>query len=105
MKSFARVTSVVFVALGSLLIFVGIILAFSGVLGGKSPAVSAPNLISAPSGLVSMARFFLGGAVSLQGFFLAAIGQGIWLLVDIANSTEKSSAYFKALMRKNAAKQ
>lgn len=105
MKSFAHVTSVVFVALGSLVILIGIIFAFSGFFGGNSSTVSTPSLIPDLSGLLIMARFFVGAIVSLQGFFLAAIGQGIWLLTDITDNTETSSAYFTALMRKNAAKQ
>ena len=102
MKAFARITSIVFVVLGILVILGGIIFAVSGFFGEKSLAVSTPSLIPDLSGLVIVMRFFGGAAISLQGFFLAAIGQGIWLLTDIANHTEKTSAYFVALMRKNS---
>jgi hypothetical protein len=103
MKAFARITSVVFVALGLLVILAGIVVALSGFFG-EQPSVSTPGLMPDISGLVILMRIFGGAAISLQGFFLAAIGQGIWLLVDIAKNTEASSTYFTALMRKNAAR-
>lgn len=102
MKAFARVTSIIFVVLGILVILGGIIFAISGFFTEKSPAVTAPSLVPDLSGIVIAARFFGGAAVSLQGFFLAAIGQGIWLLTDIANNTERTAAYFTVLMRKHA---
>jgi len=102
MKTLARITSVVFVGLGLLIILAGIAVALSGFFG-EQPSVTTPALMPDLSGLVIVMSVFGGAAISLQGFFLAAIGQGIWLLVDIARNTEASSTYFTALMRKNAA--
>jgi hypothetical protein len=102
MRTLARITSVVFVGLGLLIILAGIVVTLSGFFG-EQPSVSTPALMPDLSGLVIVMSVFGGAAISLQGFFLAAIGQGIWLLVDIAGNTEASSTYFTALMRKNAA--
>lgn len=101
MKAFTRVTAVVFVALGVLIIFGGIIFAVSGLGQQNDAAQAAYSLMPDLSGLVILMRFFGGGIISLQGFFLAAIGQGLWLLVDISNNTEKTSMYLGSLTRRN----
>ena len=101
MKAFARVTSIVFVVLGILVILGGLYFALSGFFTADVSGQATPSLIPDFTGLIVAAKFVGGAAISLQGFFLAAIGQGIWLLLDIANNTEKTSAYFSALMRKN----
>lgn len=101
MKTIARITSVIFIILGLLVILVGIVVGLSGFLG-EQPSISAPALMPDLSGVVIVMSVFGGAAISLQGFFLAAIGQGIWLLVDIAKNTEASSTYFTSLMRKSS---
>ena len=101
MKAFARITAIVFVILGILIILGGVVFALSGFFQEESAAPSMPGLIPDFSGLIALARLLGGGTISLQGFFLAAIGQGIWLLVDIANNTEQTSAYLSSLMRRN----
>ena len=101
MKAFTRVTAIVFVVLGVLIILGGIIFALSGIGQETDTAQSAYSLMPDFSGLVILMRLVGGGAISLQGFFLAAIGQGLWILVDIANNTARTSGYLSALMRRN----
>ena len=101
MKAFTRVTAIVFVVLGILIILGGIIFALSGIGQETDTDQSAYSLMPDLSGLVILARLFGGGVISLQGFFLAAIGQGLWLLVDISNNTERTSAYLGSLTRRN----
>ena len=90
MKAFARFTSVIFIVIGILIILGGIIFAFSSIVSVRSQAPAVPGLMPDMSGLMVVARAFGGGMISLQGFFLAAIGQGLWLLADIANNTERA---------------
>ena len=101
MKAFTRVTAVVFVVLGVLIILGGIIFAVSGIGQETDTAQSTYSLVPDLSGLVILMRLVGGGAISLQGFFLAAIGQGLWLLVDISNNTERTSAYLGSLTRRS----
>lgn len=98
MKSFARITSIIFVGLGLLIILGGVLFAVSGVLDYEPSTSGLLNM----SGMLVLVRMVGGGAISLQGFLLAAIGEVIWLLVDIANSTERTGAYFAARMRRES---
>lgn len=101
MKAFARVTAIIFMILGLLIIFGGIAFAVSGIVGQTSNPAPTPSLVPDLSGLIILARIVGGGAIGLQGLFLAAIGQVLWLLSDIANNTEKSSQALFALLRRN----
>ena len=88
MKMFARFTSVVFLVIGILIVLGGVFFALSGALDRSSQAPAGPSLLPDMSGLMVVAQIFGGGMISLQGFFLAAIGEGLWLLADIARNTE-----------------
>lgn len=96
MKSFARITSFVFVGLGLLVIIGGILFAAAGLLNYEPSRIGLFNT----SGLMVLVQIAGGGAISFQGFLLAAVGEAIWLLVEIADNTQKTSAYFSARMRK-----
>jgi hypothetical protein len=100
MKAFARVTAIIFMILGLIIIFGGISFAVSGILEQTPNPTPTPSIIPDFSGLIILARIIGGGAISLQGLFLAAIGQGLWLLSDIANNTEKSSQALFTLLRR-----
>jgi len=99
MKPFARITSFVFVGLGLLIILGGILFALSAFFGERPTSTGLFDM----TGVMILAQIGVGGAISLQGFLLAAIGEAIWLLVDIAENTEKTSAYFAARMRMETA--
>ncbi|MBC8506316.1 MAG: hypothetical protein ISR58_13230 [Anaerolineales bacterium] len=101
MKAFARITAIVFITLGILVILGGIFFAASGFLEEQEPASSMSGIIPDLQGMIILLRLFGGGIFSLQGFFLAAIGQGIWLLTDIANNTQQTSSYLSTLMHRN----
>lgn len=100
MKAFARVTAVSFMIIGLLVIFGGIAFAVSGMVSNSSYQNPTPSMIPDFSGLIILARIVGGGAIGLQGLFLSAIGQVLWLLGDIANNTERTSQAMFALLRR-----
>lgn len=102
MKAFARVTAVIFMIVGLLVIFGGIAFAVSGLAGQSSNPTPTPSIVPDFSGLIILARIIGGGAIGLQGLFLSAIGQVLWLLGDIANNTEKTSQAMLALLRRTS---
>ncbi len=103
MKAFARVTAIIFMIVGLLIIFGGIAFAISGLTGQTSNNPNpTPSMIPDFSGLIILARIIGGGAIGLQGLFLSAIGQVLWLLGDIANNTERTSQAMLALLRRTS---
>jgi hypothetical protein len=107
MKTLARITAVLFMILGVLVILGGILIAISGFFNPAAEVIASPNnIIPDLSGLTILIRMAAGGAVGLQGLFLAALGEGLWLLASIADQSGKTSAYLWGLMRRsNQAKQ
>lgn len=75
MKAFARVTAIIFMILGLLVILGGVAFAVSGLAGQTSNPNPTPSMIPDFSGLIILARIIGGGAIGLQGLFLSAIGQ------------------------------
>jgi hypothetical protein len=86
MRAFAKVTAIIFILVGVGVVLLGVFFMARGVLGVR-PVV--PSLFGGPdlSGLLLAARIFAGGMFSLQGMMLAAVGQGLWLLAEIAGNT------------------
>ena len=88
MKSFACFTAIVFTILGVLVLLLGAFIMMSGSLSQATSQPAVPSLIPDFSGLFMLAGLIAGGVVCLQGFFLAAIGQVLWLLAAIAEEAE-----------------
>lgn len=99
MKAFARLTAIIFIILGIIIILAGISFAVSGIVSQASNPPT-PSLIPDMSGLMVLARVFGGAAIGLQGLFLAAIGQVIWLLANISDQTEKTSEHLGVIARR-----
>jgi hypothetical protein len=100
MKAFARMISVVFMIIGLIIILIGVSMAVSGIFSLKPETPVAPSLMPNLNGLVILARVVVGGAIGFQGLFLAAIGEVLWLLADIATKTELTSEYMSTLVRR-----
>jgi amino acid transporter len=100
MKAFARITAVIFIILGVLIILGAVGFVFSGF--GQPEKPSAPSIIPDMTGLIVLARVLGGGAIGLQGLFLAALGQGLWLLAGVYEQTQRTSDALSALMRRNS---
>ena len=100
MKGFARFIALGFLMIGGLIILGGIGFAFSGAFS-QTPTPPVPSIIPDMSGLMNVVRVIGGGAIGLQGMFLVAIGQGLWLLAGIYEQTEQTSKALSGLIRRN----
>jgi uncharacterized membrane protein len=90
MKSFARGTAAVFTVLGIIVMLVGFSIAFSGLADvlKRQADPASPNMLSDLTLPMLSFQLIVGGAVGFQGLFLSAIGQVLWLLASIAESSE-----------------
>ena len=100
MKLLATVTAVTLIILGLLIILVGAYTAISGSLAPVSQVPSEPGMLPDLTGWFATAKMIAGGAVALQGVFMAAIGEALWLLVSISSDSEKTSLLLYGLMQK-----
>jgi predicted ferric reductase len=100
MRRFARITAVIFMLLGILVVLIGLYLAISGIF--KTPAITSSlgNPVFDFSGLYLVAGIIAGSAVGLQGLFLTAVGLVLWLLANISYETERTSKYLLAIGRR-----
>ena len=100
MKSFARITAIVFMIVGVIVIMLGVSLTVNGFLKPQAPAPSPFSLVPNLSALLPYAGIIAGVAVGFQGLLLAAIGQVVWLMAGIAGELEKSTDYMAELVRR-----
>ena len=100
MKAFARVISVVFMIIGLVIILIGVSMAVSGLFSLKPQTPAPSSLMPDFTGLIVLGRMIAGGVIGFQGLFLAAIGEVLWLLADIAAKTESTSEYMYTLVRR-----
>jgi hypothetical protein len=114
MKEFARFTAIIFMILGMLIILGGILFTFFGWNNPPQP-VTTPSLFPDLSGVINLFMIFGGAAIGLQGLFLIAIGQGLWLLAgiyeqskyttdtldEIYEQSEQTGKAISALMKRN----
>jgi hypothetical protein len=81
MKTFARITAIVLIVIGILLLFVGVALGVTGVVRSLMNVTTAVSPLrgSGAIGLILLAFIFV------EGLTVTAIGEGLFLLADIAN--------------------
>ena len=81
MKTFARITAIVLIVIGILLLFGGVALGVTGVVRSLMNVTAAARPLGAggTAGLILLAFIFV------EGLTVTAIGEGLFLLVDIAN--------------------
>jgi hypothetical protein len=100
LKTFARYTALVFMILGIIIVLIGVYIAIAGIIRQTPSSSATLPLFPGYSTLFKLANIIAGGAVGLQGLFLAAIGQGLWLLSTIANESEMTSDYLYDILRR-----
>ena len=100
MKAFARFTAVIFILFGVLIILGGVAFAFSGSVP-QTPQGPMSGLLPDMTGIIVLAKIAGGGLIGVQGLFLAAFGQALWLLANIQDQTERTDKALLALMMKN----
>ncbi len=86
MRALAKVTAGFFLIIGFFLVFLGFVLIVGGLVG--SDQVTSPMQFDF-GGLLKMVNLVLGSATLFQGMLLAAIGEGLWLLADLAGHNEE----------------
>ena len=81
MKTFARITAIVMIVIGILLLFGGVALGVTGAVRSlmSVTAVARPLRAGGSIGLILLAFIFV------EGLTVTAIGEGLFLLADIAN--------------------
>jgi hypothetical protein len=100
MKAFARFTAVIFILFGVLIILGGVAFAFSGP-APQMPQGPMSGLIPDLTGIIVLAKIAGGGVIGIQGLFLTAFGQALWLLANIQDQTERTDKALLVLMMKN----
>ena len=100
MKAFARFTAVIFILFGVLIILGGVAFAFSGN-APQMPQGPMSGLIPDMTGIIVLAKIAGGGLIGVQGLFLAAFGQALWLLANIQEQAERTDKTLLVLMMKN----
>jgi hypothetical protein len=90
LNTFARVTGIIFIVLGLVIVLIGVFFLARGLL---NPAPIAPSLFGGAelAAFLLPLRLFVGSFMSMQGLMLAAVGQALWLLASIAEHSEKSA--------------
>jgi hypothetical protein len=97
-KSFARITAIIFMIVGVIIIMIGVGISVNGFTKPPTPASSPFSLVPNLSALLPYAGIVAGVAVGFQGLLLAAVGQVLWFMAGIAGEMEKSIDYMAELV-------
>ncbi len=81
MRVLAKITAGFFLVLGLILVLLGFGVIARGLVAPVE-SVTTPMRLDF-RGWLRLANVFLGGAVLFQGMWLAALGEGLWLLADL----------------------
>ena len=81
MKTFARITAIVLIVIGILLLFGGAALGMTGLVRSLMNVTT----VARPLGAAGTAGLILLAFIFVEGLTVTAIGEGLFLLVDIAN--------------------
>lgn len=98
MSALARITAIVFILIGLLIVLIGAWFAVAGIrVSNPSPS----NPLFDMSGPLVLARLVGGIAIGMQGLFLVAIGEGLWLLAGVHDQTGHTADLLSRLTRKS----
>jgi hypothetical protein len=96
MATFAKITAIVLILFGIIVMGFGLFAAGRGALQAGAPAPLGDSLIS--PFVTAGFQVGLGAAIFLWGLILAAVGQGLYLIARVA----ESSAYTYRLLQRRA---
>lgn len=94
MRIFTRITAVIFIVIGLLIIFAG----FWGI--GLVNEITKPLPKSPFSALSPLFLGLTTTGITLKGLYLIAIGEGLWLLADIHKQNQNVADLLFSLRRK-----
>lgn len=98
MRTIAKITALIFMIFGLIVVLLGIGFAITGMQQAQPSTVSPMFDLT---GLILLVRLAGGLAIGLQGLFLAAIGEGLWLLAGVHEQTERTSEFLSRVTRRN----
>ena len=97
MYAFVRITAVIFMLLGILIMIAGIV---TGAVGGwnlvQNPAPSGSLLSFMNPSILSLG---MGAVMLFQGLMITAFGQLMIVIVDIARATQETAIQLRSLRR------
>ncbi len=100
MKIIAQITAAIFLFLGLVVILLGAYIALANngdiVQSGAAMGLGLMDF----TGLILGAKMLAGGMVALQGLFLSALGEGLWLLAEISSQTGEARDALDALIHR-----
>jgi len=96
MKTLARLTAIMFIFLGALMIVAGVFFLTRGALQ-LQPFMPALFGGADLAGVLLPLRLLVGAAMSVQGLILAAVGEALWLLSEITRHGEESTQHLASL--------
>jgi len=98
MRVIAKITALIFMIFGLILLLLGAGFAISGIPQYQSGIASSMFGIT---GILLLVNLVGGLVIGLQGLFLAAIGEGLWLLAGIYEQTTYTSDLLFRITRRS----
>ncbi len=102
MKSLARITAVIFFVLGPLILLAGVTLIVNGALTPIPQIPPQPDQLPDLTRWLVIAEMIAGGYAGLQGLFVAATGEVLWLSASIADRSEKNGQHLRAIFNRDS---
>jgi len=97
MRTITRITAIVFLLAGALMILAGILFAlFGGSLLKDTVNEVLPNF----SLILLLGRSVLGAAIAIQALPLIALGEGLWMISALDEKLERNNRLVSALGRR-----
>jgi len=97
MKRLARITGTIFLVVGVIAIVLGAVEMLRAV---ARPEPFMPSLFGSQEaeGMLLPLRLIVGWIAVIQGLLLAALGEGLWLVANIAQESQSSRELLKKLV-------
>ncbi len=89
MSVLAKITAVILILVGLLVMLTGVVAGLTGFfrVGMMAPGINNPFMPSIPQGVGVGLSLLVGAAIFGQGLMLAAVGEALYLIANIARNT------------------